>query len=119
MRCMAVKELQMNIPCYILDKDLPVEKLKEIVLKDNGSFGKWNVDELLKDYPEIDESWGIDIIGEKEEEEGGGAHQKEDGRVLLEVKFGADEFVFVQQTLQELAGTKEDGLLKVLGYERA
>lgn len=35
-------------------RDTPPAKLKEIVLKDNGTFGDWDVPALLEDYPEFD-----------------------------------------------------------------
>lgn len=47
MRLSAVKALGWKtMPCIVLPEDMPVEKLKEIVIKDNGSFGEWDMDAL-------------------------------------------------------------------------
>ena len=48
------------VPVHILPEDMDVEKLKEIVLKDNGSFGEWDFDALANEWdgqPLAD--WGI------------------------------------------------------------
>lgn len=38
----------------------PAEKLREIVIKDNGSFGEWDADLLAKDWGDMDLSgWGV------------------------------------------------------------
>lgn len=50
------------VPVHILPEDMDVDKLKEIVLKDNGSFGEWDFDALANewdDQPLAD--WGIDV----------------------------------------------------------
>ena len=42
MRLSACRELGMKeIPCYVFPESTPTAKLKEIVIKDNGSFGAW------------------------------------------------------------------------------
>ena len=43
MRFHALGELgYKKVPCIVLPDDIPVEKLKEIAIKDNGNFGKWD-----------------------------------------------------------------------------
>lgn len=38
----------------------PAEKLREIVIKDNGSFGEWDADLLAKDWGDLDlKAWGV------------------------------------------------------------
>ena len=38
----------------------PAEKLREIVIKDNGSFGEWDTDMLAKDWGDMDlQGWGV------------------------------------------------------------
>lgn len=61
MRYNAVKELNMiSVPCIVLPEDMPVEKLKEIVIKDNGSFGEWDWDELANQWDEVNlADWGV------------------------------------------------------------
>ena len=52
-----------DIMCAILPEGTKVTKLKEIVLKDNSSFGAWDLSMLRKDWAEFDlPSWGIDVI---------------------------------------------------------
>lgn len=49
-----------DAPCYIIPDDTPVDKLKEIIIKDNGSFGEWDYDALANlwdDLPLAD--WGV------------------------------------------------------------
>lgn len=51
-----------DIMCAVLPEGLPVAKLKEIVLKDNSSFGSWDLSMLRKDWAEFDfGDWGIDV----------------------------------------------------------
>lgn len=46
-----------DAPAWIYPEDTPVEKLKEIVIKDNGSFGQW-------DFKKLNEDWGGLPLGE-------------------------------------------------------
>ena len=51
-----------DIMCAILPEGTKVSKLKEIVLKDNSSFGSWDLSLLRKDWAEFDfGDWGIDV----------------------------------------------------------
>ena len=60
-----------TVPCYILPSDTPVAKLKEIVIKDNGSFGAWDYDSLGNEWSELPlPEWGVpawDVEGEGNE----------------------------------------------------
>ena len=50
LRLAALKKLKRTeAPAYILPGDTPVEKQKEIVIKDNGSFGAWDIDALANE----------------------------------------------------------------------
>lgn len=64
MRLTALKHLKReSAPCEVLDDDLPVEKLKEIVMKDNSSFGQWDVDALANEWSDENlEAWGVKHI---------------------------------------------------------
>lgn len=56
MRLEACRELGMtSVPCILLPEDMSKEKLAEIVLKDNGSFGNW-------DYDLLEEGWNADQV---------------------------------------------------------
>lgn len=63
MRYFACKSLhRTEIPCVVLPEDTSVEKLKEIVIKDNGSFGQWDYDALANEWSDLNlNSWGIDV----------------------------------------------------------
>lgn len=63
MRFMACKELGMTeIPCYVVPEGTTILKKKEIVAKDNGSFGNWNYDALANEWGDLDlAGWGVSI----------------------------------------------------------
>ena len=51
-----------DIMCAVLPEGTKVRKLKEIVLKDNSSFGSWDLSLLRKDWAEFDfGDWGIEV----------------------------------------------------------
>lgn len=48
------------VPVHILPENMDVDKLKEIVLKDNGSFGEWDFDALANEWDDLPlADWGI------------------------------------------------------------
>lgn len=58
MRLEASRELGLEtVPCIVLPEGTPAEKLKEIVIKDNGSFGDW-------DLVALSEKWGNLPLGD-------------------------------------------------------
>ena len=61
MRLSALKSLKAkDVPCIVFPEDTPIDKLKEVVIKDNGSFGAWDFDQLANewgDLPLVD--WGV------------------------------------------------------------
>ncbi len=63
LRLAAAKYLKWpDIMCAILPEGTKVSKLKEIVLKDNSSFGSWDLSLLRKDWSEFDfGDWGINV----------------------------------------------------------
>lgn len=64
MRLEAVKRLKWKeCPCCVFE-GLTVEKTKEIVLKDNSSFGDWDTDELANKWDDLPLSqWGVNVTG--------------------------------------------------------
>lgn len=83
MRFSSVKSLGWKeMPCIVLPEDMPVDKLKEIVIKDNGSFGEWDTDALANlwdDLPLWD--WGADVDWNGAScagNDGGGNHEKQE-----------------------------------------
>ena len=60
MRLAALRELEAaTAPCYVLPAGLSPETVKAIAIKDNGSFGEWDVDALMADWQEFnpEEFW--------------------------------------------------------------
>ena len=48
-----------DVPAHILDAELDIDKLKEIVLKDNSSFGDWDMDALANEWDDLPlKDWG-------------------------------------------------------------
>lgn len=55
----AKKNKATECPCIVIPADTDVEKLKEIVIKDNGSFGEWDIPLLLDEWGDLPlEDWG-------------------------------------------------------------
>ena len=49
------------LPCFILNKDVPIAKIKEYAIKDNVQAGNWDWDELANGEWEIEDldEWGV------------------------------------------------------------
>lgn len=71
MRYQASKQnLAVDVPCIIVPKETSIEKLKEIVIKDNGSFGRWDNDELANRWDDLPlTEWGVPAWDAEEAEE--------------------------------------------------
>lgn len=50
------------LPCFVLNKDVPIAKIKEYAIKDNVQAGNWDWDELANGEWEVDDlqDWGVD-----------------------------------------------------------
>jgi len=49
-----------EVPVFVLPEDTPAEKLKEIVIKDNGTFGAWDFDLLANQWDDLPlATWGV------------------------------------------------------------
>lgn len=61
MRFSALRKLNaVDAPCYVIDAGVGVEKLREIVIKDNGSFGDWDMDMLANEWDDLPLcDWGV------------------------------------------------------------
>lgn len=59
-----------NVPAWIFPPDTPAEKLKEIVIKDNGSFGAWDMPKLKDDWGDLPLfDWGISEFAKPKDED--------------------------------------------------
>ena len=63
MRLAAIRGLgRTEAPCIVLPESTPAEKLWEIVIKDNGSFGEWDTALLSSEWKDLPmEDWGVDL----------------------------------------------------------
>ena len=61
MRLSALKALKAkDAPCIVFPEDTPIDKLKEVVIKDNGSFGEWDFDQLANEWSDLPlVEWGV------------------------------------------------------------
>ena len=49
-----------EVPAIVFPENTPVEKMKEIVIKDNGSFGAWDYDALANEWDDLQlADWGV------------------------------------------------------------
>lgn len=50
------------LPCFVLNKDVPIAKIKEYAIKDNVQAGNWDWDELANGDWEVEDlqDWGLD-----------------------------------------------------------
>lgn len=63
MRYRICKELKYKtIPCKIIPKETPAEKIRAYLIKDNVGFGDWDTDLLANDWDTGElETWGVDL----------------------------------------------------------
>lgn len=73
MRLAAIRGLgRTEAPCIVLPESTPAEKLREIVIKDNGSFGEWDTSMLSSGWSDLPlDEWGV--CAEWDEETSGGS----------------------------------------------
>lgn len=52
------------LPCFILNKDIPLAKIKEYAIKDNVQAGNWDWDELANGDWEVNDlqDWGLECL---------------------------------------------------------
>lgn len=54
MRFSALREMgEIDAPCYVMPKDTDIQKLREIVILDNGQFGSWDYDMLANEWDDL------------------------------------------------------------------
>ena len=59
-----------EVPVFVLPEDTPAEKLKEIVIKDNGTFGAWDFDLLANEWDDLPlATWGVPAWNTEDEPE--------------------------------------------------
>ena len=101
LRLAALKKLGWDeAPCYLLPADAPVDKLKEIVIKDNGSFGQWDYDLLANEWDDLPlTDWGIPAWPQENEAQ----RQMKNGGLSTEGREGAEGYdEFTEKFKQKL-----------------
>lgn len=118
MRFVAVRTMGMKeINATVMPEDTPIKKLKEIVMKDNSSFGNWDWKKLDTEWKsEAKSEWGLPIPVEESHEPAKVSVPSSKEEVVMEVAFLPDELVFVTQRLLKLGENVSEGLLNLLGY---
>ena len=76
-----------DAPCFIIPDDTPIDKMKEIIIKDNGSFGEWDFDSLANEWGERPLTDGGAPVFD------GGGEEKQDEPEVVEDDFDEDEDV--------------------------
>lgn len=90
LRLAALKHLgRKTAPVYVIPEDTPIEKQKEIVIKDNGAFGAWDFDMLANEWDDLPlTDWGVpawETEKEKPEKEPTDLSDKIDYEFKLEI----------------------------------
>ena len=107
--CGARQNGDKDVPCCVVKADTPVEKLKEIVLKDNGSWGAWDFDELANKWDDLPlTDWGVPAWGATIIEDIDGLYveapateKKDDLKITIEVPKGyADKLEDIKASLR-------------------
>lgn len=67
------------LPCFVLNKDVPIAKIKEYAIKDNVQAGNWDWDELANGDWEVEDlqDWGVDCSFLTESEDVDNLEKKE------------------------------------------
>lgn len=94
LRLEALKYLKWDkAPVYLLPAETAIETQKEIVIKDNGSFGQWDYDALANEWDDLDlDGWGVPAWDPGDVGNGGGGSNENDP---------VEKIDFVEKLLQE------------------
>lgn len=64
----ARKNKDTEVPVCVIPENTPVEKMKEIVVKDNSSMGSWDFDQLANEWSDLPlTEWGVPAWETEEE----------------------------------------------------
>ena len=81
------KNKDKEVPCFVLPEDTPLEKLKELVIKDNGSFGAWDYDALANEWDNGRlPDWGVPVWEMEQEDK-----QEEERKEVKEDDFNEEK----------------------------
>lgn len=117
---------EQTAPCTIIPEGTDVGTLVQIALKDNGTFGKWDSDELANSWDDVPfASWGIrgfDDFTPSEMPDYSGANKEVnvsefDETMKMKLAFSEDELAFVKEQLDKVDSNRAKALLTILHYE--
>lgn len=104
------------LPCFVLNKDVPIAKIKEYAIKDNVQAGNWDWDELANGDWEVEDlqDWGVDCSFLTETEDADNLEKKEkeekdySDEIVSEYKLEVDckNEETLQALYEELTGRK-------------
>lgn len=120
MRWRAAKELGlMEVPTVVLD--LPVEKMREIMIRDNVQNGEWDAEKLSSLFGENElEAFGVDLsqFGVFNEKPIDGEDDVPETPVTTEIKLG-DMFQLGRHKIMCGSSTSYEDIKKLMGEEKA
>lgn len=107
-----------DAPCIIMEGSAAL--LREVALKDNASFGEWDIDELANKWGHLPlSSWGVDVADLDGGSDYTGTNKELDTDgwsedMTMKLRFTPEELAWVKQRLQGKDARKE--ILTALGY---
>lgn len=121
MRLVAMRELgYAEANCVVFGEGTPKDKIRRIVIKDNGSFGDWNYQELQDNWSEFDfVELNIQAMPERMDDVSKKERGESEKKVEISVVCNPDEFEQIMSGLRRLDDDRNRALLKLFGYEWA
>lgn len=110
-----------TVPCIILPAETSVEKMKEIVIKDNGSFGSFDYDELANEWDDLPlADWGVpvwktDKVSPDDFGEGFDLDNNKSPFQQVAFNLSDEQAAIVKQALEEAKGLEEYKYVETFG----
>lgn len=113
MRYHVLKALQYKeAPCKIIPEGTSADKLRELVIKDNVTYGQWDEALLREDWKDDPlEDWGISLQSPFDETED---KPKDESKGTMSVAFTPDQFRFVKQALNNIDKDNSKALIYLI-----
>ena len=123
MRYRAMRELgHENALCKIIPAETAVERLRAYTIKDNASYGKWDLNKLAQEWDrDVINEWGLDALDgwsdETKEQDFSGSNSEInvggfEEEMTLTVQFTPAQHEWVKERLAEIDPTPTVALLK-------
>lgn len=117
---------EQTAPCKIIPAGTDIETVRQIALKDNSTFGKWDTDELANSWDDVPFGlWGVrgfDDMDPSEMPDYSGSNREvnvSEFKETMKMKFSldADQLSFVKERLDKVDNNRAKALLTILHYE--